>query len=169
LPRGGTALDVATGSGRHAVALAMHGLRTWGLDLLPDALVRARRLARETARVRAAAGLPLAECAFARGDATRALPFAAGTFDVVCGFRYLDRARFPDFARLLAPGGTLVWETFTVEQRRFGRPQRAEFLLEPGELERLCEDAGLAVEAGGESVPPGGPALASVRARRRAR
>jgi ubiquinone/menaquinone biosynthesis C-methylase UbiE len=162
-----TALDLATGSGRDAVWLALQGHATWGLDLLPDALERARLLADATARVRAAAGAPsLAPLAFVRADATRMPPFRDGAFDLVCVFRYLDRARFGAIARLVAPGGALVCETFTVEQARFGRPKRPEFLLEPGELERLCEDAGLEVLAGGESVAPDGPALASVRARR---
>jgi hypothetical protein len=73
---------------------------------------------------------------------------------------------FPRLARHLVPGGWLVWETFTIEQLRFGKPRRPEFLLEPGEWGRLCADAGLEVVHSAESVAPGGPALASVLARR---
>jgi hypothetical protein len=33
------------------------------------------------------------------------------------------------------PGGLVVYETFTVDQPRFGRPSNPNFLLRPGELE----------------------------------
>ena len=71
-------------------------------------------------------------------------------------------------ADLLRPGGWILWETFTVEQRRFGPPHRAAWLLDAGELPQLCEAAGLEVVEARESVAePAGPAVASVRARRR--
>jgi SAM-dependent methyltransferase len=157
LPAHGRALEVACGSGRNATWLACRGLTTWGVDLLPDALVRARGVA---------AHAPLAApIAFAVADATRPLPFPAGMFDVVCGIRYLDRALFPRLARLLAPSGVLVWETFLEAQARFGRPRRPEHLLAEGELERLCRAAGLTAVLVQETIPPGGPALAAIVAR----
>ena len=33
------------------------------------------------------------------------------------------------------PGGLVVYETYTVEQPRFGRPTNPDFLLRPGELQ----------------------------------
>jgi hypothetical protein len=161
LPRAGRALDVATGSGRNAVALALHGVSVWGIDLLPDALERARRLAAGASSI-TVAGL----CAFAVVDATRSLPFRDRSLDVVMGFRYLDRALFPRLAALLVPGGFLVWETFTVEQRRYGPPHRDEYLLEQDELPALCRSAGLEPVRLHESAEPPGPALAAVLARR---
>lgn len=167
LPARGHALDVACGSGRHAVWLAARGLATWGCDVLPDALRRARVLAAAAAELDPAAELrPRAGIAFAVVDATRELPWREEGFDVVCGFRYLDRALFARLARHMAPGGWLVWETFTVEQVRFGKPRRPEFLLAHGEWELVCADAGLEVVEARERVEPGGPALASVLARR---
>jgi len=157
LPAWGRALDVACGSGRNATWLAGRGLATWGVDLLPDALARARSVA--------AHAPPGAAIAFAAADATRPLPFRDGTFDVVCGFRYLDRALFPRLSRLLKPSGVLVWETFLEAQARFGRPRRPEHLLAEGELEALCRAAGLATVAITETVAPGGPALAAIVAR----
>jgi len=56
-----------------------------------------------------------------------------------------------------------------VEQANWGPPHRPEYLLESGELPRLCTAAGLVVEAARETVGPQGPALAAVRARRGAR
>ena len=37
--------------------------------------------------------------------------------------------------RSVQPGGLVIYETFTVDQPRFGRPSNANFLLQPGELE----------------------------------
>ncbi|MEP7027204.1 MAG: methyltransferase domain-containing protein [Candidatus Eisenbacteria bacterium] len=167
LPVSGPALDVACGSGRHAVWLAARGLATWGCDRLPDALRRARALAQAACDLDASSpSRPRAEVGFAVVDATRELPWRDHEFAVICGFRYLDRVLFPRLARHLAPGGFLVWETFTREQARFGKPHRPEFLLEPGEAERLCASAGLRIVAAREHVAPGGPALGAVLARR---
>ena len=163
----GHAFDVACGSGRHAVWLAAHGLTTWGGDVLPDALRRANALAQAARELADSAELrPRAELAFAVIDATRDLPWQTDRFDVICGFRYLDRALFPRLARHLVPGGWLVWETFTIEQLRFGKPRRPELLLEHGEWDRLCTAAGLEIVAARETLAPGGPALSAVLARR---
>jgi SAM-dependent methyltransferase len=134
---------------------------------LPDALHRARALAGAARELAPDADLrPRADLAFAVIDATKDLPWRSGAFDVICGFRYLDRELFPRLAELLAPGGFLVWETFTVEQMRFGKPCRPEFLLEHRELGILCENSGIEVISARERVAPGGPALASVLAQR---
>jgi hypothetical protein len=34
----------------------------------------------------------------------------------------------------VARGGVLIYETFAVGNEKFGRPSRADFLLQPGEL-----------------------------------
>jgi hypothetical protein len=38
------------------------------------------------------------------------------------------------------PGGLVVYETFTVAQRRFGRPNNPDFLLRQGELKASFND-----------------------------
>ena len=39
--------------------------------------------------------------------------------------------------RVLAPGGLLLYETFTIDQHvRFGKPRRTHFCLQPNELLR---------------------------------
>ena len=164
LPANGHALDVACGSGRHATWLAARGLATWGIDLLPDALVRARALARAALELDPSASMrPRAALAFACADATHPLPWRAATFDVVCGFRYLDRALFPRVAELLVPGGFLVWETFSLRAPEDAHPRRPEYRLAEGELAALCTAAGLRVESTGRSADG---ALDSVLARR---
>jgi len=46
LPRNGLACDLACGSGRNAIFLALGGREVLGVDILPDALRQARVLAR---------------------------------------------------------------------------------------------------------------------------
>jgi len=40
----------------------------------------------------------------------------------------------------LQKGGILIYETFTLDQPRFGKPHNPDYLLEPGELRRWFED-----------------------------
>src|SRR3954454_7564021 len=88
------ALDVAMGTGRHAVPIAGAGFRTFGVDRRLDAVREARRAA-------AAAGVALgAWCA----DLTQH-PLPRDRFDLVVVTRYLQRDLFPSLADALVPGG----------------------------------------------------------------
>ena len=127
LPGAGRVLDAAMGTGRNALYLASLGYEVTGIDISPVAVERCRSEARRL-------GLRLeAICADLE---SYALPAAA--FDVVLDFYYLQRDLCPRLVEALRPGGLLVFETFTLEQRRFGwGPQQEEFLLRPGELPEL--------------------------------
>lgn len=144
----GRALDVAAGRGRHARAMASAGFRVVAIDIQLDAL----RQARESC----AALLPL--CA----DLTR-YPLPPSRFDLIVCTRYLDRALFPALRRALAPGGVLLYETFTEQQLRHGRgPRSPEHLLRSGELRELAGDLEILFEE--EVTEP--DALARIAARR---
>lgn len=102
-PRRGAerALDIATGTGTMARALAARGWQVDGIDLSPDMLAAARMLAAEQAvgpsfQVARAEALPFADAAFALAT--------AGT----C-WHWFDRARAAaETHRVLLPGGYLV-------------------------------------------------------------
>jgi SAM-dependent methyltransferase len=127
LPEGGRALDVAMGSGRNAVYLASLGFEVTGVEVSPVACEQALEAAR-------AAGVRI-EAVCADLEAWD-VPVAA--FDVVIDFNYLQRELCPRLAAALKPGGVLVFETFTTEQRQFGwGPKHDGFLLRPGELREL--------------------------------
>ena len=143
LPTTGRALDVACGAGRDATWLATRGLTTLGIDLLPDALARARRLARASSEL---ADPPKAPVHFVCADATRPLPFHENGFDLLCGFRYLDRGLFARASAWLVPGGHILWQTFSTRTPPDASPRRPVFRLEPGELEKLCRAAGWIVQ-----------------------
>lgn len=127
------ALDLACGVGREAVWLAARGWQVTGVDLLPDALERARSLE----RVHAAAA---ARVSWAQADLELQPPAwqPRTPSELICLFRFLHRPLFATIREWLAPGGSLLCETFTVLHRaRHGKPQRSQFVLEPGELRGL--------------------------------
>lgn len=61
-------------------------------------------------------------------------PLAAGHYAAILVFRYLHRPLIPAIRDALMPGGLLIYETFTLDNRQFGRPNNPDFLLKPGEL-----------------------------------
>ena len=129
--RGGhpRALDVAMGRGRHAVPLARAGFRTSGVDIELEAV-------REAIAAAARAGVRVhGWCA----DLTQH-PLPRGRFDLVLVSRFLQRELFADLRAAVAPGGVVIYETFTTAQRALGRPPASPaHLLEPGELRRYFD------------------------------
>lgn len=120
----GRALDVACGTGRHALLLAESGFETWGVDVSGEAISRARA---EAARRGLALHL------LRRDVVAEGLP--AGTYDVVVCTFFLERSLFAGLAAAVAPGGRLLFETYTrAHADRTGFPHR--YCLETGELAR---------------------------------
>jgi len=154
LPPGARTLDVASGRGRHALLLAAAGFPVVAVD----------RKAGLVATLRAAAerlSLPLRADVLDLETGTADLGTAA--YDLVLVFHYLHRPLFPALLRALAPGGLLLYETFTVEQAKRGRPREPDFLLEPGELRRRIAPLEVLREREGEFE---GRMIAAVAARK---
>ena len=118
------ALDLAMGRGRHALVLAEHGFRVFGVDVKLDAVRDA--VAQASTRGLVVRGW----CA----DLTE-FPLARERFELVVVSRYLQRDLFPSLSDALTPGGVVLFETFTEAQRGRGRgPTSRDHLLAPGEL-----------------------------------
>jgi tellurite methyltransferase len=129
LPKG-RVLDVAMGNGRNAVFLAKMGFAVEGVDISPDAVKTALEAARD-------AGVAIkADVANLEGD----YRIKASAYDVIICFRYLQRSLIPQIKEGLRRGGMVVYETFTVEQVRFGKPSNPEYLLKYNELLHLFLD-----------------------------
>lgn len=123
--RRGRAMDVACGTGRDSVYLAIEGYEVLAVDLLPDALQHATDLASRT-------GVRI-QTAMVDLEHGAALP--PGEFDLVTVFRYLHRPLFPALRNAVAPGGYVVYETFHDRNRETGqRPGNPAHLLQTGEL-----------------------------------
>jgi len=155
--RPGRALDLACGSARAAVFLALAGWQAEGWDVDASALERARALAQRHG----------AQVEFAVVDLERAdLPDPNVPYDLIVVVRFLHRPLFPWIERALAPGGVLLYETFRDGQQRFGHPRRQRFLLRDGEL--LTAFPSLVVEHHEETPDGAPPLLARLVARKRA-
>ncbi|MDW8335949.1 MAG: class I SAM-dependent methyltransferase [Tepidimonas sp.] len=126
------ALDLACGHGRHTRWLVQQGYHVTAVDRDADALASVARLGPQVSVLQAD---------LEQGP----WPLPGRRFDVVLVTHYLWRPLLPTLVDSLAPGGVLLYETFAVGQASIGRPARADFLLQPGELLRVC--AGLRVLA----------------------
>lgn len=121
------ALDVACGSGREAVWLALQGCAVEAVDLLPDAIARAEDLARRHGVTLRAAVVDV--------ETNPVLPSAA--YDLVCVFRFLHRPLFATLRESVVSGGYVVYQTFHEANLATGRPPRSPgHLLKTQELEQ---------------------------------
>jgi len=126
----GPALDLACGRGRHALALAATGGRAIGVDRDASALHALRKRA-------LAAQLPV-DTLRADLETRLGIPFISGSCGAILVFRFLFRPLAEPIRTTLAPGGLLLYETFTTEQQRLGSgPRNPAFFLRPGELREL--------------------------------
>jgi SAM-dependent methyltransferase len=135
-PRGGRALDLAGGAGRHSIWLAKQGWEVTLIDISETGVEQARQNA----------GPLASEIHFALNDLTRfkaaQTEFEAG-FEVVMAFFYLERRIFSEMVKAVRPGGLFVYKTYTVAQAKLaGGPKNPAYLLQAGELLQLAEGDG---------------------------
>ena len=128
----GPVLDLACGDGHNGVFLAERGMEVICCDVSPEALERARELSG-----RRGVTVSLWEVDLERPGIN---PLGEDVYGAILVFRYLHRPLFPCIRKALRPGGLLVYETFTVEQTRLGRPRNPDHLLRPGELQQAFAD-----------------------------
>lgn len=119
LPPRGVALDLAMGTGNNAGLLLEKGFNVIGIDISDVAVRLAKRRFPQLMAIIA--------------DLT-AFHLPSGKFDVVLNFYYLQRELWPEFARILKPGGLLILETLTQEMQSIKPELPEEYLLNPGEL-----------------------------------
>ena len=138
LPRRGKALDVACGSGRHALLLSAAGLSVRAVDRDADAIGELKAAARRLG-FRVETEIKDLE--------TGSADLGDEVYDMVLVVSYLHRPLFPVLTRAIRKGGWLLYETYTTAQPSSqsvaavqtarGKPTSAEHLLESGELAGL--------------------------------
>jgi SAM-dependent methyltransferase len=118
-------LDLAAGSGRHALFFAERGHRVTAVD-------------RDTSRLPAHPGIePLA----ADLEDASPWPLAGRRFGAAVVTNYLHRPLLPRLLEAIEPGGVLLYQTFMQGNERFGKPSRPDHLLRDGELLELVRGA----------------------------
>ena len=125
-------LDLACGTGRNGLLLAEQGIPVVFADISARALKNVQQCLMD-------AGLHSAIWQVDLEQQGVSL-FSEAGFSAVIGFRYLHRPLFPALRKAINPGGLVVYETFTNENRQFGRPDNPDFLLRPGELKSIFQD-----------------------------
>ncbi|MFI4922163.1 MAG: class I SAM-dependent methyltransferase [Burkholderiales bacterium] len=120
IPAGGTVLDLACGTGRHARLLAGLGYRVEAVDRDEFHLQTLRGVEGVTVRLADLEDGPW--------------PYARRQFAGITVCNYLHRPLFPRLLEALEQEGVLIYETFAVGNERFGKPSNPDFLLKPGEL-----------------------------------
>jgi tellurite methyltransferase len=129
LPKG-QVLDVAMGTGANAVYLARMGFEVEGVDISAEAVNTALELARKSG-VNLKARL---------ADLETNYRIRKSSYDVIICFKYLQRSLIQKIKDGLRTGGMAVYETFIVEQARFGKPKNPDHLLKHNELLDLFRD-----------------------------
>ena len=129
LPKG-QVLDVAMGSGTNAVYLARMGFEVEGVDISAEAVNTALELARKSG-VNLKARLT---------DLESNYRIRKSSYDVIICFKYLQRSLIQQMKDGLRTGGMVVYETFIVDQARFGKPKNPDHLLKHNELLDLFRD-----------------------------
>ena len=110
----GPVLDVASGSGRHALFFAERGLEVIAVDREPQKIP----------------GVQFVQADIEGGP----WPFVGKRFAAIIVTNYLHRPLLTVLEDSLADEGVLLYETFMVGNEKFGRPSNPAFLLKPGEL-----------------------------------
>ena len=128
LPKG-RALDLACGGGRNALFLAKNAYDVDAVDRSAESIKEGRKSALH-AEVRVN---------FIEAD-LKTFPLSVECYDLIINFNYLERALAPKMVSALKPGGGLLFETFTVDQRQFGPPGNDAYLLRKGELKEIFKD-----------------------------
>jgi SAM-dependent methyltransferase len=111
----GPVLDVATGTGRHAILFAERGFDVFAVDREEQNILGVH---------------------FVRADLENGSPwpFADRRFAGIVVTNYLYRPLLKTLMESLDEGGVLIYETFMVGNERYGKPSNPNFLLRPGEL-----------------------------------
>ena len=156
LPKG-KAFDVAMGGGRNAVFLAQQGFIVEGVDKSPKAIEAAMELARDlNVTIKAEVA-----------DLESNYDIQELSYDVIICFNYLQRSLMAQIKSGLKKGGVVVYETYIIDQLRFGRPTNPDHLLDRNELLKIFHDFRcLRYREGVIKGPKGLKAIASIVAQK---
>ena len=127
-PKGKPILDLACGSGRNGLYLHEQGLPIQFIDK-NEVQITALQIEKQIA----------AEHCFILDLESGKQVLTPNSYQGILVFRYLHRPLITQIKAAIEPGGIIIYETFTVANRQFGRPHRDAFLLQQDELKSMFE------------------------------
>ena len=123
-PTAGCALDVAGGTGRHAILLAEKGWKVTLVDIAEAGLANARRNAEPLAH----------QIEFHSEDLTQ-FQTEGRFYDLILVFYFVRRTIFKKLLSALNPGGLLIYKGYIRAQSQLcGGPSNPDFYFEENEL-----------------------------------
>lgn len=125
----GPIIDLACGEGRNGLFLASKGLPVIFSDRSESVLHTVKTALKEVKSQ--------SETWLVNFEQPNINPLENKQFSVALVFRYLHRPLLPYLLDAILPGGIVIYETFTTENKQFGRPNNPDFLFQPGELDTL--------------------------------
>jgi tellurite methyltransferase len=126
ISQGKPILDLACGNGRNGLYLHQHGLPVQFADKNSKVLevLQKEKLIQKQHCI----------CIdFETGEKV----LQTESYQAIVVYRYLHRPLMEQIREAVEPGGIIIYETFTTENRQFGRPNRDAFLLQPNELKEM--------------------------------
>ncbi len=133
----GPIIDLACGNGRNGLYLLASGIPVIFADLNCSALDQIQQ-ALTTATYKGKK--ELAECWLTDFEGPQPSPLADKQAGGIVIFRYLHRPLMESIKKAVLPGGIVIYETFTVDQPRYGHPNNPAFLLRHNELDEYFAD-----------------------------
>ena len=120
-------LDLASGNGRHSIYAESKGYKVISADLN---LIKLKNIPKIS-------NLYKININF---EKKYNWPFIDKCFDTIIVTNYLHRDIFKKIINSLKQNGLLIYETFSIENKTFGRPNNQKFLLKPQELFYLAKN-----------------------------
>ena len=127
LNAGSEVLDLACGSGRNGLALTENEMKVTFVDNSESALAEVFTKIQGKNRHKH-------QCLRIDLEDGKSSLFDTRRFDAILVFNYLYRPLFPKIKSALSKGGLIFYETFTTQQKLFGRPKNPNYLLRDNEL-----------------------------------
>jgi tellurite methyltransferase len=125
-------LDLASGNGRNGLFLVEHHIPVTFADNNESAL---REIEKRTAEHDSLIKIWQVDL-----EIPGSQPLAGKIYDSILVFNYLHRPLMQSIREAIKPGGLIMYETFTTEQARYGKPSNPDFLLAAGELRQYFHD-----------------------------
>ena len=130
----GPVLDLACGGGRNGLHLIASGIPVVFADVNREALARVSTALLDEPFLQHKSLATLHEIDL---ETPNSLPLEQTSYGAIIVFRYLHRPLMENLKAAVKPGGLVIYETFTLDQRQFGRPSNPDFLLHPNELKDI--------------------------------